>query len=179
MLVLLASTAFGCRGRLAPVYTPQVAASYAGGAALKIEQVRAGILAGVAARRWTVNQEHLGSITATYQKGNTFASVIISYNEGGFTIQHLQSSPDFRFDGARVRKRYNTWVQNLERSISRELERMPSQPPPPPIPVQHAPAAPAAVPAHPTAAPAQPTAQPIQPISTPIMEPAPVGQPLK
>ena len=81
------------------------------------------ILRGIAARGWSVDKEQPGIVTATVRKGELFAQADIAYDAQTYSIRHKNSAPGFKFDGQRIHKRYNHWIDRLRASIQQELNR--------------------------------------------------------
>lgn len=89
----------------------------------------------VLSRGWTVAAEAPGVVTATIMKDGLSATVDIPYTATDFSIVYRDSA-GLSYDGTRVHKRYNHWVDRLRASISAELSK-PTTPtagaPPPPV----------------------------------------------
>jgi hypothetical protein len=90
----------------------------------------------VLSRGWTVAGEAPGVVTANIQKEGISATVDIPYTATDFSIVYRESS-GLSYDGTRVHKRYNHWVDRLRASISAELTKpsnpvAPGAPPPQP-----------------------------------------------
>jgi hypothetical protein len=87
----------------------------------------------VTSRGWTVAGEAPGVVTATIAKEDVTATVDIPYTATDFSIVYRDSSPALKYDGTRIHKRYNHWVDRLRASITAELAKPtpPGAPPPP------------------------------------------------
>jgi hypothetical protein len=92
------------------------------------------ILRAVRSRGWTVAADAPGVVTASIEKGALAATVDIPYTASDYSIIHKSSSPALKFDGTRIHKHYNLWVDRLRASINEELSRAPSVPAPTPPP---------------------------------------------
>lgn len=79
------------------------------------------IVRAVNKRGWAVEQDVPGMVVATIRRDQLFATVEIPYTATDFSIVHKASAPGFKFDGQRIHKHYNTWVENLRASIAAEL----------------------------------------------------------
>jgi hypothetical protein len=76
--------------------------------------VRAGARAG-----WQVAPERPGVLVGHYAQGQRTATVGIEHDTKAYSIKFRDST--LRSDGASIHRLYNTWVQNLDRSIRVEL----------------------------------------------------------
>jgi hypothetical protein len=163
----------GCGANMAPVLNPKdVPVVTAAQGAPTTEQVRAAIVAGLAAKGWTVQSEEGLALTAETSSGGHTASVTIEYSSTRYSIHHLNSSEGLKYDGQEIHRRYNHWIDLLQQAINAELAKVNPPPPldtaaegppdaPPPAPAPEAAPAPApeaAPESGPAAAPAPPTA---------------------
>ena len=149
---LLAATAVGCGGHLPPVKNVEhmpVLAPY--GVTVTAPLVRDAILRALAPRygyrraQWRVVQEVQGGFEAELTARREVARVLIQYDAQAYAIHHRSSSPSLRYDGQGIHRRYNQWIDSLDRAIQREFARIGTQPaaaPAPPAAVE--PVAPAA-----------------------------------
>jgi len=114
----------GCGANMAPVLnianTPVTGAPPGGD---PTPFVRQAILRGIASRGWTVDEEKPGLITTTVRKNELFAQVDVTYTPQAFSITYRNSAPGMKFDGERIHKRYNLWIDRLRASIVSELNR--------------------------------------------------------
>ena len=117
-----ALSAAGCGANLAPVLTinhaPVVGTPPGVDGAAYVHE---SILRAVQRRGWMVEQDVPGMVVATIRRDTLFATVEIPYTATDFSIVHKASAPGFKFDGQRIHKHYNTWVDNLRVSITAEL----------------------------------------------------------
>ena len=90
------------------------------------------ILRAVRSRGWTVAADAPGVVTASIEKGDLKATVDIPYTATDYSVIHKASSPALKFDGTRIHKHYNLWVDRLRTSINEELSRASSVPAAPP-----------------------------------------------
>jgi hypothetical protein len=88
--------------------------------------VREAIHRAILSRGWTVAGETPGVLTATIQKDGISATVDISYTATDYSIVYRDST-GLKYDGNRIHKRYNHWVDRLQASITAELTK-PSTP---------------------------------------------------
>ena len=65
-----------------------------------------------------------GEIQGTYQSGSYTAVVSIPYTKQNYGI-HYKSSQNLKYDGNKIHKKYNTFVNNLDVAIRRELSTLP------------------------------------------------------
>ena len=136
---VLGAALFGaaCGANLAPVlngsHTPLTGTTAGTDPAAHAHEA---ILRAVRSRGWTVAADAPGVVTASIEKGALAATVDIPYTASDYSIIHKSSSPALKFDGTRIHKHYNLWVDRLRASINEELSRAPSVPapsaPPPP-----------------------------------------------
>ena len=80
------------------------------------------IVRAVTSRGWSVAQDAPGMVVATIRKETLFATVEIPYTATDFSIIHRESAPEFKYDGQRIHKHYNHWVDRLRASITAELQ---------------------------------------------------------
>lgn len=64
-----------------------------------------------------------GEIQGTYQGGSYTAVVAIPYTKQTYGI-HYKSSTNLKYDGNKIHKKYNTFVNNLDVAIRRELSKI-------------------------------------------------------
>jgi hypothetical protein len=165
-----------CGGGLAPLLNvegaPVVTAS---GQPASREVVRNAILRALAMRGWQLEREAPDGIVATVVSGGHSATVHIQYEERAYSIDYVDSSPGLKFNGSRIHRRYNEWIERLNRTI-----RMNLMGPPEGVQVIVAPAAPGPVPPYPPSSEAAPSTEPSPPrATTPDEEtpPAPLPPP--
>jgi hypothetical protein len=136
LILLTALFAAACGANLSPVLNLNHVP--VGGTPPGVEPttyVHDAILRGIRARGWTVAKEAPGVISASIQKDAYSATVDIPYTATDYSIVHRESSPGLKFDGTRIHKRYNVWIDRLRASINQEISG--------PTPHAPAPAAPA------------------------------------
>lgn len=116
-----------CSPTLSRIYVPvQTAGVSPNGTPYTSDQIERAIIAGAQAKGWTVVGQTPGAVLAEIKSGGHFARVNISYNETGWRILHEQSSPGLHYQpderhGAVIHRRYNHWIQLLEKSIQNML----------------------------------------------------------
>lgn len=160
LVALTVSCLAACGGGLAPVLNVNHAPVVTRGEKATRESVREAILSALAARRWAIEREGPDGIvasTALGSNGANGATVHVEYDDRSYSIHYLDSSPSLRFNGTTIHRKYNSWVEQLNRSIRAELAGSHSrqrwgrgQPPPdvyvaPPAATPPPPAAPAPV----------------------------------
>ena len=89
--------------------------------------------------RWTIVEDVPGAIVAYVTSGGHSATVRIEYGPQGWVILHVQSSPELKFDPdyrgrAVIHRRYNHWVDRLNRHIDRALREQQATMAPAPAP---------------------------------------------
>jgi len=108
----------GCKA--APIYEVVAAPIPApAGKGLTMEDVQKAIVRGAARSGWLAQPETRGRLSARFQSGNHSATVNIDHDTKAYSIKMRETS--VRNDGTSVHPAYNTWVQNLDRSIRVEL----------------------------------------------------------
>ena len=115
-------SAMGCGANLAPVlninHAPVVGTPPGVDATAYVHDA---IVRAVNSRGWQVAQEAPGVVTATIRKDRFYAAVDIPFTATDYSIIYKDSGPDFRYDGQRIHKHYNHWVDRLRASINAEL----------------------------------------------------------
>jgi hypothetical protein len=115
----------GCGANLSPVLNPShvpIAGVPGGGRA-----VHDAILRAVADKGWTLAGDAPGVVRASIQKDTFMATVAIAYTGTEYSITY-ESSSNLKFDGKRIHKRYNVWIDRLRAQINVELQK-PAAPP--------------------------------------------------
>jgi len=82
---------------------------------------RAAILRALQERTWTVQAETPNTIVATVSAGGQSATASIAYDDLTYSIEHVESSPGLKYDGREIHRRYNTWIENLRKTIDKQL----------------------------------------------------------
>lgn len=120
-LVLLAAFVAGCK--TAPVYNVTDAPIMSSKEKLADDDVKRSIIRAATALGWRVKDEGRGLLVATISRQSHTATVDIKYSTKGYSITH-KNSVDLNYDGTNIHKRYNTWVNNLDRRIAGELQML-------------------------------------------------------
>jgi hypothetical protein len=161
LLVSFLLATAGCGANLAPVLDVQNAPVItAHGVVSTPLLVRDAIVRALASRTWQIVREEKQEIEATVSAGGHSATALVQFDERSYSITRVSSSPGLKYDGTRIHRRYNHWIDRLRASINEELGRMPPPAPvaspepgaPPPtageeVPAPPPPAAPPAPPA--------------------------------
>jgi hypothetical protein len=165
LLASLVLASAGCGANLAPVLevhnAPVITAH---GVMATPMLVRDAIVRALASRTWQIVREDGQAIEASVTAGGHGATALVQYDERSFSITRLTSTPGLKYDGTRIHRRYNGWIDRLRGSINEELGRIP--PPPPvaaPAPAAPPPTAGEEVPAPPPPPPPAPGAVPTAP----------------
>jgi hypothetical protein len=112
-----------CHGNTVPVHQISgVRLSPYSGRALSPDEVRQLLLRALVARHWFVESEQAGVIFARISHHQHYAVVRLDYNGLGYSISYVETSPSLHYDGAHVHRRYNQWVEHLDRAIQHEFE---------------------------------------------------------
>jgi hypothetical protein len=107
------------------------------------DMVHDAVVRAMSSRGWNINRDDADGVTGTVISGNNSATVHVQYDERSYSIHYVDSSPSLKFDGARIHRKYNDWVEKLSRSIRSYLNSpatwgvqvvVPPPPPPPPPP---------------------------------------------
>ncbi|HTA18480.1 MAG TPA: hypothetical protein VK989_04270 [Polyangia bacterium] len=120
--LLAAAGVTGCGATLGPVLNPSHV-PVVGATAGNDRAVHDAILRAIVNKGWTVAGDAPGVVRASIQKETLTATVAIAYTGSEFSITHESSSPGLKFDGTRIHKHYNTWVNNLRAQITAELQK--------------------------------------------------------
>lgn len=170
--LLIALTLAACGGGLAPVYNIRNAPVVTGrGQVAEPLEVRDAIMRALAARGWQVDREGPDGIVATIVSKGHSATVLIQYNPSAYSISYLDSSPGLRFNGAAIHRRYNEWVERLDKTIRKLLASGAG------FAVQVIVPGPTAQPAPPPARALPPAAAEPAPATAPAPAPPPAGPP--
>lgn len=73
---------------------------------------------------WRVEDEQPGAILATVQAGGHWGTVEIVYDDLGYAIRHVRSSPGLKYDGINIHRRFNHWVERLDNAIQTRLREL-------------------------------------------------------
>ncbi|CAI8822566.1 MULTISPECIES: hypothetical protein [Pseudomonas] len=113
----------GCTSK--PVLTPQE--QLVVGHNYNHEQVQQAILKAVANRGWTPRKVTPNLIQADILVRNTFyAAVDIHYSVSNFRINY-RDSRELGYKDGKIHRNYNRWVNNLDKSILQELNKLEAQ----------------------------------------------------
>jgi hypothetical protein len=111
-----------CAGQLEPVRRP---AFTVGVLPVGLDRMGQAIKNGAAAAGWTVIEEKPGKIDAEVKLSGEKAIVYITYSDIDYSINLKQVSEGLDYDGQKIHKRYNYWVDRLSRAIQAELKKKP------------------------------------------------------
>lgn len=89
------------------------------------EDVRGAIRRAGAGLGWQMKDDGPGKMSGTLMLRNHVAAVNVDYDATKYGIQYKDSS-NLRYDAAKgtIHRNYNTWIQNLNKAIQRELIAM-------------------------------------------------------
>ncbi len=76
------------------------------------------------AKGWRVEEEQPGAVLASVRAGGHEATVEVVYDDRGYAIRHIRSSPGLKFDGHSIHKRFNHWVDRLDNAIQNRLREV-------------------------------------------------------
>lgn len=127
-LLVLVGLSVGCGANLAPVLEVDNApvAPPAGVAATR-ELVHDAIIRALASRTWAVVEDDADGIVAEVSAGGHSASVLVRYDARSYSIHRVSSSDGLKYDGTRIHRRYNHWIDRLRASIGQELNQLQPQ----------------------------------------------------
>ena len=165
-----------CGGGLAPVHNVRAPIVAPHGQTHTLQAVRDAIIRSLLGRSWQVDREGPDGIVATIVSKGHSATVLIQFDAQSYAISYLDSSPGLKFNGGAIHRRYNDWIDRLDKTIRKELaasHAYPAQPAPLPGAYPAQPAAPLAYPAQ----PAVPHAAEPAPATAPTPAPPPSGAP--
>ncbi|MGY5955006.1 Lipoprotein [Kosakonia sp. BK9b] len=83
-------------------------------------QVRAAILKAGQQRQWVMNDAGPGVIKGRLDNRGHIAEVRINYSASSYSINY-ESSMNLKASDGRIHKKYNTWVNNLDKQIQLNL----------------------------------------------------------
>ncbi len=101
--------------RMAPVYDQQTTPHEAP-PGTTLEQVTEAIKQAGLSLGWRMLEKEPGRIVGTLSLRSHEAVVEILYDTEGYSITYL-NSVNLKYDGQRIHKNYNSWVQNLSNAI--------------------------------------------------------------
>ena len=101
--------------RMAPVYNQQTTPSEAPPGAT-LEQVTEAIKQAGLSLGWRMKEKAPGHIIGTLRLRRHQAVVEILFDTEGYSITYLDSV-NLKYDGAKIHRNYNSWVQNLSNAI--------------------------------------------------------------
>jgi len=118
-LVLLVAFLAACR--TAPIYNVDDApVTTADNAQPTMKQIEQAIVQAGTGLGWRMEPQGPGHIVGTlYLRGN-MAQVDINYDRKSYSI-HYKDSKGLNYDGEKIHKNYNGWVQNLDNRIRSRL----------------------------------------------------------
>ncbi len=122
LLMLLCLTMFsvGCRSRV-PVQNTEHVAVPQTRSGQTLNEVEDAIIRGATAKGWIVNKREGNIIRATLNMRNKHTVVVdIPYTSKEFSIKYVSSS-GMKYQEGKIHPQYNTWIENLRKSIYREL----------------------------------------------------------
>ncbi|MEH6546166.1 MAG: hypothetical protein V7701_07055, partial [Sneathiella sp.] len=128
-LVIFVIFVGACQPRIQPIYVPSSVAVPPGLETAPLSVIRDGILAAGVERNWVMKELEPGVIRATLDVQNKHQAVVdVVYTNQSFDINYV-SSRNLLSQGARIHRGYNTWVRQLETSISSHLSYLSSKQP--------------------------------------------------
>jgi len=154
-----------CGGGLVPVHNVRAPIVAPHGQAHSIQGVRDAIIRALLGRDWQIDREGPDGIVATIVAKGHSATVLIQFDAQRYAISYSDSSPGLKFNGGAIHRRYNEWIDRLDKTIRKQLASSDA------YPVQTAP--PAAYPAQ----PAVPHMAEPAPATAPVPAPPPSGAP--
>lgn len=92
------------------------------GKPLTMTQVEKAITLAGAELGWTSSIQSPGVILATIKLRDHNAAVNITYSTVNYSIKYKDST-NLKYDGKNIHSKYNGWVENLDKTIRRNLAR--------------------------------------------------------
>lgn len=111
-----------CSGRVAPVYNV-VQAPLEVPRSVSMAALDKTIRVAAANRGWTVKRKGRGKIEARIAVRDHVAVIKITYSRRQYSIQY-QDSQNLKYDGSRIHKNYNSWVQLLANDINARVSAL-------------------------------------------------------
>ena len=90
---------------------------------LSAEQVRVAIMRGGMSLGWRFADTGPGELEGTLTLREHIAVVQIPYSGAGYAIRHKRST-NLNEGGGMIHSNYNGWIQNLDRAIRTQVERL-------------------------------------------------------
>ncbi len=87
------------------------------------ENIRRAIILAGTSTGWQMQEVSKGVIIATRFSSGRMAKVDINYTTESFNITYKDSS-NFHYDGTNIHKTYNSWVEQLHKTIAENLSTM-------------------------------------------------------
>jgi hypothetical protein len=161
-----------CGGGLAPVHNVRAPIAAAHGRSHSLPAVHDAILRSLLGRGWEVDREGPDGIVATIVSKGHSATVLIQFDAQSYAISYLDSSPGLKFNGGAIHRRYNEWIDRLDKTIRKQLANSDAYP----VPAAGAPPV-GAYPAQPAPSTAPPALAEPAPATAPAPAPPPAGAP--
>lgn len=118
-LALLALFLVACKTQ--PVYNvDQAPVTTASEGQPTMEQVKQAIVRAGTSLGWRMEPQGDGLIVATLLNRGHMAKVDINYTTSSYSIEY-KDSRDLDYDGEKIHKAYNGWIQNLDQRIRSRL----------------------------------------------------------
>ncbi|WP_022661122.1 hypothetical protein [Paucidesulfovibrio longus] len=87
---------------------------------LSMEQIEHAIIEAGAGRGWVMSTQEPGLIIGTLNIRAHQAVVKITYDQNSYNITYLNST-NLKYDGEKIHRNYNNWINYLERDINVRL----------------------------------------------------------
>lgn len=81
------------------------------------DMVHDAVVRAMTGRGWSINKDDADGVTGTVVSGNNSATMHVQYDERAYSIHYVDSSPSLKFDGSRIHRKYNDWIEKLSRAI--------------------------------------------------------------
>lgn len=118
LAVIVSVLVSACGAHLEPVRRP---AFTVGVTPIGLEKMGEGIRKGLLAAGWKILDETPGKTDAQLRLSGEKAIVYITYSDIDYSINLKQVSEGLDYDGHKIHKRYNYWVERLSKVIQAEL----------------------------------------------------------
>lgn len=110
----------GCSPNMAMVRSPKYELNTVE-PSLSEDQVAQAVRQGAVAAGWSIVSEKPGVVLARASEGGHHATVSVRYDDNGYVISHESSSEGLKYDGETIHRRYNYWVERLDRFVKQEM----------------------------------------------------------
>ena len=120
MLAFVVALGIGCRTQLLQ-NIKDTPVSVNEGKNISMEEIEKAITIAGASLGWRMKIESSGHMVGTLTLRDHIAVVDINYNSETYSITYKDST-NLKYDGENIHSNFNTWIQNLQKSINSQLD---------------------------------------------------------